>query len=264
MFLRSFFSFFALFFVIFEQTVKKEKKKGIVLLFRFVCDKILEAELIAKGSDCVNQQPSTEQMKEKQKKNIKLVLLILAGLALLSVLALILIDQLLPKEQEQPQKDIYFYPVSEGNIFENEEYLALNRFVYYCDDPTGYGLTTQITDEDRMTFDVKVRYAETYLNTLILGDSTALRAMCTETYLKENKIPDFTQQMIYEAHIYYHSTEAQDDGSKLVTYRLEYKIYQNNGTYRRDVGSDSPKPEYLVLWVSPDEGDIKIEKILRS
>ena len=83
-------------------------------------------------------------------------------------------------------------------------------------------------------------------------------------YLKENQIPDFTQQMIYESHIYYYSTEAQKDGSKLVTYRLEYKIYQNNGTYRRDVGSDSPKPEYLVLWVSPDESDIKIERIVRS
>ncbi len=211
----------------------------------------------------MDRPSNTEQIRKAQRKNIKLVLLILAGLALLSVLALLLIDQLLPKEQEQPQKDIYFYPVVEENILENEEYLALNRFVYYCEDPAGYGLTTQITDEDRMTFDVKVRFTETYLNTLILGDSAALRAMCTENYLKENQIPDFTQQMVYEAHIYYYSTEAQTDGSRLVTYRLEYKLYKNNGTYRRDVGSDSPKPEYLVLWVSPDEGDIKIERILR-
>jgi hypothetical protein len=261
--LRSFFVFFSHFFVIFEQTVKKEEKKGIFLIFWRVYDTIQKADFNAKGSDLMNQPPSTEQMKERQKKNIKLVFLILAGLTLLSVLALVLIDRLLPKEQEQPEKDIYFHPVSEGNIFENGEYLALNRFVYYCEDPSGYGLTTQITDEDRMTFDVKVRFAETYLNTLMLGDSTALRAMCTENYLKENQIPNFTQQMIYESHIYYYSTEAQKDGSKLVTYRLEYKIYQNNGTYRRDVGSDSPKPEYLVLWVSPDESDIKIEKILR-
>lgn len=212
----------------------------------------------------MNQPLDLEQMKQKQKKNIRLVLLILGGIVLMSILALLLLNWLLPEKESPPQKDIYFYPVVEGNIFENPDYLALNRFVYYCDDPSGYGLTTQITDDDRETFDIKVRFAETYLNMLILGDSRGLELMCSQNYLKENSISDFTQQMVYESYIYYHSSEMQQDGSKLVTYRLNYKIYQNNGTYRRDVGSDSAKPEYLVLWVSPDESEIKIENILRS
>ena len=112
----------------------------------------------------MNQSFDLEQMKQKQKKNIRLVLLILGGIVLVASFSLIFLNWLLREEESVPQKEIHFYPVVEGNIFENDEYLALNRFVYYCDDPSGYGWTTQITDEDRETFDVKVRFVEIYLN----------------------------------------------------------------------------------------------------
>ena len=236
------------------------------MLFLKMCDKIVRTDVCrhAEKGKPMNEQPSLEMMKQRQKKNLRLVLWIFAGVVLLSLVTLLLLDWLLPKPEETPERDIYFYPVNEENIFENQDYLALNRFVYYCDDPTGYGLTTQITDEDRMSFDAEVRFAEEYLNILTYGDAFALRSMCTETYLKEHSIPDFTQQMVYESRIVYYSAEGQKDGSRLVTYRLEYKIHENNGTYRRDVGSDSAKPEYLVLWISADGTQIKIENILRS
>ena len=207
---------------------------------------------------------SAETLKEKQRKNIKLVFLILVGIAAVSILALMLLNWLLPEKEEPAPPKIYFYPRTDENIFENSDYLALNRSVYYCDDPTGYGVTTQITEADRHTFDPEVQFAETYLILLTLGDRSTLRSLCTENYLKEQEIPDFSQQMIYDSYIYYHSTQGQEDGSRLVTYRLEYKIYQNNGSYRQDVGSDASKPEYLVLWVSPSGDDVKIENILRS
>ena len=70
--------------------------------------------------------------------------------------------------------------------------------------------------------------------------------------------------MIYEAKIVYRSAVGQEDGSKIVTYRMDYKIYRNNGTYRRDVGSDTVNAEYLVLWVSPDESQIRIKNIVRA
>ena len=212
----------------------------------------------------MNEQPSLEQLKKKQSKNVKTVLLILLGIALLSVIVLLLLNRFLARQEEAAPNDIAFYPVTDQNIFENETYLSMNRFVLYCEDPSGYGLTTQISDADRMSFNVKVRFAEEYLNILTYGDARALRALCTENYLAENSVPDFTQQMIYDARIVYYSTEGLEDGSRLVTYRMEYKIYQNNGTYRRDVGSDAVKPEYLVLRVSSDETEIKIENILRS
>ena len=212
----------------------------------------------------MNENISLDQAKERQKKNLRIVLLILAGVVVLLVTSMLLLNYFLNKEEEKPDEYIYFYNDGEINAFENEAYLALNRSVLYCDDPSGwYGHTSEITSEERGSFDATVLFAEEYLIALNYGNEGALRAMCTADYLKENEIPDFTQQMIYEAKITYQSAEGREDGSKLITYRLDYKIYRNNGTYRRDVGSDTVKPEYLVLWVSADGNEIRIDNILR-
>ena len=222
----------------------------------------------------MNENPSAEstpldpQSKEKPSKQrisvVKLAFLILGGVIVLFVAILLLLYLLLPEEEQKPEKEIHFYPVVEQNIFDNPQYLAKDRGVYYCDDPTGYGLTTVITDEDRMTFDVKVRFVEIYLNCLISGDHEMLKTLCTEELLKESPIPNFTQQMLYDMHVYYQDEEAGEGGEKKFMYRLEYKIFQNNGTYRRDVGSDGAKAEYLVLTVNADESEIKIDEIRRS
>ena len=214
----------------------------------------------------MNNESSLEQLKIRQKKNVKLILLILLGVSVLFVVTLVLVNHFLSKKEEDKVDEyIHFYNVEEGDIFENEEYLALNRSVLYCDDPSGwYGHTSEITAEDRLSFEPTVLFAEDYLIALIYGNSGALRAMCTSEYLKEHEIPEFTQQMIYEAKITYYSTEGQEDGTTLVTYRLDYKIYRNNGTYRRDVGSRTVKPEYLVLRVSNNKSEIRIHDILRS
>ena len=219
----------------------------------------------------MNEQPGmgTENKFENEKKGkkigvVKLALMILGGIVLLLLTTVVLLYLLLPEKKPEPQKEIRFYPVVEQNIFENQQYLAKDRSVYYCEDPAGYGRTTVITDADRETFDVKVRFVEIYLNCLISGDRETLKTLCTAEFLKAQPLPDFTQQMLYDMHIYYQDEEPQEDGSKKFMYRLEYKIFQNNGTYRRDVGSDGAKAEYLVLWVSQDGTDIKIDEIRRS
>ena len=208
------------------------------------------------------QEITPEQIKKSRAKAVRITLFVLGGLVLLSVLALLLLHWLLPEKEAETKKDLYFYPVSDQNVFENSAYLAKDRQIYYCENPDGSGRTAVLSEDEN--FDAKVRFLEGYLNCLILGDETALRALCTENYLKRNEIPDFTQQMLYDMHLYYYSTEVQQDGGQLVTYRLEYKFYQNNGTYRRDVGSDGSKPEYLVLWVSADGTNIKINDIVRT
>ena len=192
----------------------------------------------------------------------KKILLIAAGALVAFIAVLLLLNWLLPEKEQPPSPEIYFYPVEEGNIFENPQYLGKNRFIYYCDDPNGYGLTEQITDEDRDSFDIKVRFVEIYLNSLMSGDQFTMRSLFTERYLQEKGIPQFTQQMLYNMYIYHYKTENLDGGVTQVTYKVNYMIYRNNGTYRRDVGSDGAKPEYLVLLVYPD-GTIKIDNILR-
>ncbi len=210
----------------------------------------------------MNEEPILEELKKKQKKNVKTILYIFGGVLLVFLLSLLVLSLLLPKDKQKEQ-DIKFYPVTDENIFENSQYVSQNRTVYYCDSLAGYEHTTPITEENRTEYDAEVLFAETYLNTVILGDEDALRQMCSEEYLAKNQLSDFTQQMLYDICIYTHRTEYLDDGSRLVTYKLMYKILQNNGTYRRDVGSNGARPEYLVLRVSKDGGSIKIHDILR-
>ncbi len=205
-----------------------------------------------------------EEMKKKQKKNLKVILYVIGGLLLVLLLGLFLLNEFLPKEREEENKrDIYFYPVTDENIFENEQYLSKDRRVHFCDDSTVFKSTSPITDENRAEFGAEVAFCEIYLNTVILGDAKEIRAMCSPSFLEKNSIPDFTQQMLYDMCIYKHSVENLDDGSKLVTCKLMYKFMENNGTYRRDVGSDGAKPEYLVLEVSADGSNIRIHDILR-
>ena len=122
------------------------------------------------------------------------------------------------------------------------------------------GLTEAITDEDRTTFDVGVQFLEVYLKTVISGDHETYRTFFTDSYLKENRLPSFTQQMLYRMCIYYCSSERLEEGVERVTYRLDYMIRKNNGTFRNDVGSDAIRPQFVVLLID-GEGNIKIENI---
>ena len=58
------------------------------------------------------------------------------------------------------------------------------------------------------------------------------------------------------------SEEIIEDGLKstVETFTLEYMIYQNNGTFRTDVGSDAIRKQHVV--VSDREGDMKIDSIV--
>lgn len=190
------------------------------------------------------------------------LLIILGGGLLALVLMLTVVNLLLPEKEQPAAPEIHFYPVYEGNIFENPQYLGKDRLIRYCDDPSGYGLKSEITDADRETFDIKVRVVELYLKALMSGDNETLKELFSDRYMAEVGVPQIPQQMIYNMCIYYYRTDPLDHGVTQVTYKVDYMIYQNSGTYRRDVGSDGIKPEYLVLNVYED-GTIRIDNILR-
>ncbi len=103
-----------------------------------------------------------------------------------------------------------------------------------------------------------------YLQTVIAGDANAYNAYFNNVYFEDNQPKTaFYQQMLYNMVIYYESTEKQDGGDTLTTYRLEYMIYRNNGSFHADVGSDAILPRHVTLRISPD-GTIKIEGIRTS
>ncbi len=194
-------------------------------------------------------------MKNRRLRTALLIAGIFVGIA---VLALVLLNVLLPKEENQNEqntaKTIKFYSVYDGDVRENEIYLELDRQFYLCDDHYG---TKEAIDENQFAGDAKLALIRDYINSLIDGYPDACRSLMTEKALAETPIPDFAQQMIYRIEI----TETESGGNKTV-YCLEYLIYRNNGTYRTDVGSNASKPEYLTVTEISD-GEYRIDGIRR-
>lgn len=198
------------------------------------------------------------------KKRILIVGAIVLAVLILLFVALWVADTLAKRNVGVPDGTYEFYPPYDGDIMENPEYLALNRMVDYCNDPLGYGLRQSITDENEEEFDDAVLFLRDYLQTVIAGDAQSYNGFFNHTYFEENEPKSaFYQQMLYNMVIYFESTEKQDGGDTLTTYRLEYMIYQNNGSFRKDVGSDAILPRHVTVRIGAD-GTILIERILTS
>ncbi len=200
-----------------------------------------------------------QEMKQNSARLIKLILLICGGAVLLGFLVLLGLYLFLP-EKDTDERNIYFYPVTDVDIFMSGEYHDSDRVIMYCENSSGYGIKEQINAEEG-TSDGKLRFLETYFNCIIAGNNEMYPLLFTEEYRQENTLPTFTQQMLYKMCIYYEQTERAKDGSMLITYRLEYMIRKNNGTFRRDVGSDEILPQYVVLKVSSDERSVLIDDV---
>ena len=193
---------------------------------------------------------------------IIIILCCAVGLILLLFGAAIVIEKLEEaKKANVTDGDYTFYPVYDGDIMENEEYLGLNRHVSFCANPSGYGLTQAITDENREEFDGSVLFLYEYIQTIIRGDSLAYNKLFNETYYRDNaQKENFAQQMLYNINIRFMS-ESKEGNERLITYRVEYMIHQNNGTFRRDVGSDASRPQDITVRVGAN-GEILIERIV--
>ena len=99
-----------------------------------------------------------------------------------------------------------------------------------------------------------------FLEIMMQADVDAYNACFNEIYYQNNKQQtSFSQQMIYAAEIRYASEEKTADGEKTVTYYLCYKLYENDGSLRRDVGSDAVVPMKVVLRVTA-RGEISISE----
>ena len=176
------------------------------------------------------------------RRRLRAALLAVGITAVLAILTVVLLVFLLPDDQPSPEPTpapITFYPVYDGNVRENALYLELDRQYYLCEPEYG---VREALDESRISADPELSLLRDYIESLIDGYPNACRSLFTASALAENPIPDFSQQMIYRVEITKTGTEAGR-----TTYRLEYMIYRNNGTYRRDVGSDAVRPEYLTL-----------------
>ncbi len=209
-----------------------------------------------------NKATGTAAQVKKNNRRLGAILGICAGLLVLAMVAVTVVTVL--QMQEEKNHDLpstYFYPTYEGNIMEYRAYLDKDRSVRYSQDASGYGLTTSMTEETREEFSKEAWFLYDYIQTIIAGDVTAYNTLFNENYYKKNDPKGaFTPQMIYGSSIRYRGEE-KDGADRLVSFWLEYRIFENDGTFRRDIGSDGTRRQNVVLRVTPG-GAISIEKLI--
>lgn len=150
------------------------------------------------------------------------------------------------------------------NIFEDPEYLAQIRDIRY----TEGAQSTIITDGNFSQYGVGVELLHRYLEAVINGDAEALPGFFTEDYKKNNKLPKkFTMQKIYEPEIELYSKNIINEGkpNQMTRYEyiMRYRIMDNNGTFRSDVGSDMAVPEIYEIIEYESTGEVLINSITK-
>ena len=191
----------------------------------------------------------------------RLIIIIISILGVISVLGIasIVIDMLSTGEEEFVV-DYDFYPADfEEYIFDDEKYTALiaEEFIKYTDSTTNE--TVGITKDNASEQGSEVKFIVDMIYDAINGDSEAYNARFSSEYYETHSPKNrFTMQKIYDVVITFISTENGDDYTKSI-YCVEYKIYQNNGTFRKDIGEGSKK-QYFTINTNGD-GEILVDAV---
>ena len=209
----------------------------------------------------------------KRKKTLISVVIVAALLcALLYVLAVCIDKYNAQKVQSDatqqaassnPVPSIIFYDADfDENIFENQEYMQKNAFVKY----TKGGVSYYITQSIDQTEDEYASFFVNYFEKVKLADKS-YADMFSQSYEHSYDYiasPDseFAPQMIYDIEVSRFETQndhSLESDTQYAFFEVKYKIFHNNGTYRRDLPEDGMKP--LLFKLSNTGGKIKIESI---
>lgn len=189
---------------------------------------------------------------KKAKKGLYLIVLITIGILIILIVASLLIDSI--EKNANPDREINynFYPADfNENIFDDTEYVELiaAEFLKFCDQTNG--LTVGITRENAKEQGIEVEFLVEMIYDIINGDNQSYNDRFSDTYYKNNSPKDkFTMQKIYDVTITYVSSEdisdEQTGNYTKSVYSIEYKIFENNGTFRRDIGAGSKKQYFTI------------------
>ncbi len=178
-------------------------------------------------------------------------------------------------EYNDDSEGFIFYPVVdyEYDIMKDAGYVRLlgeEPFISYCD--KSLGLTESLTEDEYDDRGEAVKRLVDLVLAIQAGDYETYYSFFTEAYLaaeREKRIeqglipdPPFTMQQVYSAVITKVSEEKNPQtGVITCIYRLKYKIHENNGTLRLDMGSDSYREQELVMLNSQNDPTLKINSV---
>jgi hypothetical protein len=206
-----------------------------------------------------DMQAIRDKQEKRKKKIIKGVLIFSAVVIVLSAVFAGLDPQALAQkwfgEDEAEKEPLTFYPIDDPwNFPDNPDYQDMDRrlFVHNPFEGTTYSVEeSQLPEEDEF-----VSFFYDYFQAIIQGDVEAFLDMYASDYHGAEELPsDFTSQMVYDITLY-----PQTEGGTVVAYRVDYRIYRNNGTLRNDMESDTIRP--LIFVLTEEDGELKIKSVL--
>jgi hypothetical protein len=222
-----------------------------------------------KRGTLMNEQPTSKETKmqniaqqnKKMRKKLLIALGVTVGVVVLLISLLLIIKACGEEETDFELDESYFYPTYQGDIFEYGDYLDKRPdVILYCEDPDGLGRTTSIDADREDEFAPEVLFLRDFIQIMMHADVDGYNDCFNEIYYQKNEKQDaFSQQMIYEAEIRFATVEEGNNGEKIATYYLFYKLYENDGSLRRDVGSNAVVPMRVVLRTTPT-GEISISE----
>jgi len=202
-----------------------------------------------------------DRQREKQRLGKLFKILGAVFLCLLLVLgAFYIISILLQKDKvdytEKQEGIFYFSADYDTPPTEDLVYLSKNRDVMFTDHLGNGELLTADTAEDK---NVKALMYN-YFVSLIEGDAEKHASLLSINYKKHFAVQKrFTPQKVYDIDVRF-LTGGTENGVYSDKYQVAYKIYENDGTYRADVGSGVAK--LMVFEVVNDNGVYKINSIV--
>lgn len=196
---------------------------------------------------------------KKQKKAVIIAIVITVSVIILLAVAVRLLEHFNGNGNDGketvgtvPPSDLEDTKEEDFDIMEYDEYLRLDRNIYYED--KGTGVTVSIGDDDvaRQGKGFEVVYG--VLKAINRGDASEYDSYMGAAELKKGS---FTQQQIYDIRVGKYSVDtvnAANGGSYTeYVFEIRYKIHENNGSFRKDIGSDASRKHYYVINDSSGE-----------
>lgn len=203
----------------------------------------------------------TSADKKKIKKAAIIILAVFLALGLLYGALTAVTYMLTPEVSEVSYDDYRFFEADYNkNILEDNLYLSLNRRIYF----ERIGSEMVLTEDNASGISPAAGLFYDYFNCLINGDYASYASFFTKECLdsdKFNKPERFTMQGIYDVHINMYRSDIVDEDSDAVReiYEVSYRIFENNGTFRKDILPDETRT--LVFEINIIKGVAKINAI---
>ena len=177
----------------------------------------------------------------REKKKL-LVILLVAFFAVLvvSIVALLLLGDHGDDEKGERAAIKFADPLLSVDIYDDKDYMDLDHTIYYTL-VDGYETTTPILEGEEIHYSTEVRLLIRLVKAAIAGDADTYNACFSAEYIEESgEFSPFTMQKLYDISIvdYTYSATPPAGYASVRVYGLRYKIKDNNGSLRDDVGSD--------------------------